>query len=161
MASFLRCLSGTSLWAETEKRLQASVPSARLRRLEQVQNVRLWQRYYTERALLASELGVAPCEETLFHGTGKTPPHYIFNGDVGFDMRFCSAGMWGIANYFAAEAGYSNTDKYCFKNESGCVGMRVGGLVGVAGGCGISRPGLTEPCVCIVSCTACLAPPHG
>ena len=40
----------------------------------------------------------------MFHGTAQTPPHMIYNGQEGFDMRFCNKGMWGIASYFAEQA---------------------------------------------------------
>jgi len=32
----------------------------------------------------------------------------IYNGEVGFDTRYASSGMWGIATYFAKNASYSN-----------------------------------------------------
>ena len=107
--------------ALAEARLRATVPTAKLARVEQIQNVTLWSRFYTERAIMAQQHGDGqPArEEELFHGTGSTPPQLIFNGQEGFDMRFSTAGLWGIASYFAVEAGYSNTDKYCFVNERG------------------------------------------
>jgi hypothetical protein len=33
----------------------------------------------------------------------------IYTSEKGFDMRFCEKGMWGIANYFAVNASYSNS----------------------------------------------------
>ena len=43
----------------------------------------------------------------LFHGTGRTEPSVIYNGDIGFDMRYSDSGMWGRGTYFAVNASYS------------------------------------------------------
>ena len=111
---------GTALWVNLESRLRATVPSAVLRQVEQIQNVRLYQLYSVQKALLRNDHeGVEPVEKELWHGTGATPPHMIFNGQEGFDMRFCQSGLWGIASYFAEQASYSNADKYCYKNSRG------------------------------------------
>jgi hypothetical protein len=37
----------------------------------------------------------------LWHGTGKTNPKLITNGEEGFDIRFSRAGEYGFGNYFA------------------------------------------------------------
>jgi len=44
----------------------------------------------------------------LFHGTRATDPKMIYGGKEGFDMRYSPGGMWGIANYFAVNASYSD-----------------------------------------------------
>lgn len=36
-------------------------------------------------------------EMELFHGTGKTPPNEIYDGEYGFDMTFCTSCENGIA----------------------------------------------------------------
>ena len=36
-----------------------------------------------------------PQTKYLFHGTGRTEPSVIYNGDIGFDMRYSDKGMWG------------------------------------------------------------------
>ena len=111
---------GSADWARLESRLRETVPSATLRRVERIQNVRLYASFDVQMAMLQNDLGgERPMVQELFHGTGKTPPHTIYNGQEGFDMRFCDQGLWGIASYFAVEAAYSNTDKYCYKNERG------------------------------------------
>ena len=111
---------GSADWARLESRLLATVPSATLRRVERIQNVRLYASFDVQMTMLQNDLGgERPTVQELFHGTGRTPPHMIYNGQEGFDMRFCDQGMWGIASYFAVEAAYSNTDKYCYKNERG------------------------------------------
>ena len=40
----------------------------------------------------------------------------IFEGDEGFDMTFCQSGMWGIANYFAFNANYSDSFRHNLLN---------------------------------------------
>ena len=106
-------------YASLVARVRATVPSAAVVRVDQVQNVLLWTRYFTERQLMHATHGDAPCERLLWHGTGSVPPSDIFNGQEGFDMRFCSEGQWGIASYFAEQAGYSNAAKYVHHNERG------------------------------------------
>jgi hypothetical protein len=82
--------------------------------------VNLYQLFSAQLTVLQNDRGgERPEVQELFHGTGSKEPHFIFNGQEGFDMRFCKAGMWGTASYFAVDAGYSNADKYCFKNERG------------------------------------------
>ena len=41
----------------------------------------------------------------------------IYDSEEGFDMRFSSGGMWGIAVYFAVNASYSNGYAY---DAQGC-----------------------------------------
>jgi hypothetical protein len=48
----------------------------------------------------------------LYHGTSQTDPKAIYSSKEGFDMNFSPGGMWGIGNYFAVNASYSND--YCF-----------------------------------------------
>jgi hypothetical protein len=111
---------GSAEWVRLESRLRATVPSATLRRVERIQNVRLYASFDVQMTMLQNDLGgERPTVQELFHGTGRTPPHMIYNGQEGFDMRFCDQGLWGKASYFAVEAAYSNTDKYCYKNERG------------------------------------------
>ena len=55
-------------------------------------------------------------EMELWHGS-KTNAEHIYDSEEGFDMRFSSDGMWGRANYFAAEAKYSV--KYAFQRDDG------------------------------------------
>ena len=68
----------------------------------------------------------------LFHGTSSTNPAVIYNNQdgnalplikiktfyIGFDMRYCSSGMWGIAIYFAVKASFSDSG-YKFTNPNG------------------------------------------
>jgi hypothetical protein len=45
----------------------------------------------------------------LYHGTRATKPDLIYSSTEGFDMRYSPGGMWGIANYFAVNASYSDS----------------------------------------------------
>ena len=53
----------------------------------------------------------------LFHGTRDNDPKLIYEGEAGFDMRYSSAGLWGLANYFAVKASYS--DLYAYTRPDG------------------------------------------
>lgn len=67
-------------------------------------------------------------ELLLFHGTSANNPSFIYNGEKGFDNRYCSSGMWGIANYFAQNASYSHSYAYVEKGVRKIILARV--LVG-------------------------------
>ena len=54
-------------------------------------------------------------EKELFHGTSSTNPDEIYKSEEGFDMRFCTSGMWGVGSYFAEKASYS--DRYSYKTD--------------------------------------------
>jgi hypothetical protein len=60
--------------------------------------------------------GKMPSEKMLYHGTSKTDPKEIYKGKEGFNLNYSPGGMWGIANYFAVNASYS--DKYSFKTSA-------------------------------------------
>ena len=53
-----------------------------------------------------------PTERFLYHGTSKTDPLMIYQGEEGFDFRYSTIGMWGKAVYFAVDASYSNGYRY-------------------------------------------------
>jgi hypothetical protein len=67
-----------------------------------------------------AKLGKQPETQLLWHGTRQTDPKFIYEGEVGFDMRYSSGGYWGIAIYFAKNAHYSHS--YRWTNPQGeCV----------------------------------------
>ena len=68
--------------------------------------------------MLEKKIGTATPDKLLFHGTSSTDPALIYNGEFGFDMRFCSNGMWGIAIYFAEFASFCD-QHYPYKNSLG------------------------------------------
>ena len=57
----------------------------------------------------------------FWHGTSKTPPEKIYNGEEGFNQNFSNDGMWGRGLYFAENASYS--DNYAYKLPDGSKGM--------------------------------------
>jgi len=98
-------------------RMFETMKNARIEKIERVQNKWLWQRYAHERKTIADKNNGRAMEVQLFHGTRSTEPVQIYNGEVGFDMRFCSSGLWGIGTYFAVNASYSNN--YAHKLSNG------------------------------------------
>ena len=62
---------------------------------------------------MRNKLGVEPNIKLLWHGTSTNHPKEIYRGEVGFDVRFSRAGLWGNAIYFARNAAYSN--RYCYE----------------------------------------------
>lgn len=87
-----------------------TLPRVKILKVERIQNKVLWRRYLNcsrnyRRPLIREEL--------LFHGTRDNQPDHIHSGGEGFDMRFCSSGMWGRGNYFAVNSSYANT--YAFE----------------------------------------------
>eukprot|EP01061_Rhynchopus_euleeides_P027222 TRINITY_DN4431_c0_g1_i1.p1 TRINITY_DN4431_c0_g1~~TRINITY_DN4431_c0_g1_i1.p1 ORF type:complete len:422 (+),score=84.32 TRINITY_DN4431_c0_g1_i1:44-1309(+) len=91
-----------------------TMPNARVASVVRVQNKALWKRYSVEREVM-QEAGNATTK-SLFHGTRGTAPEMVYNGQDGFDMRFCTSGMWGIASYFAVNSSYSHS--YAFRKDS-------------------------------------------
>ena len=78
----------------------------------------LWRVYQNEVDSVASKYDCRDHakEAEMYHGTSDTPPIAIYKSEEGFDMRFSKAGMWGLANYFAKNASYSNY--YAFKDTT-------------------------------------------
>eukprot|EP01091_Cochliopodium_minus_P006377 TRINITY_DN1626_c0_g1_i1.p1 TRINITY_DN1626_c0_g1~~TRINITY_DN1626_c0_g1_i1.p1 ORF type:complete len:848 (-),score=282.41 TRINITY_DN1626_c0_g1_i1:26-2533(-) len=99
-----------------EKRIRETLPSCRILKIERVQNKLLWKKYCSNKELIVLQKGKCEVKE-LFHGTRSTDPSEVYDGQEGFDMRFCNQGMWGIGTYFAQNASYSM--KYSSKNNNG------------------------------------------
>ena len=80
----------------------------RITRLHRIQNRWLWERYVQHKERLARKNGDDYVNEMcLFHGTRETPQKIYFS-EEGFDMRYSCGGSWGIGNYFAVNASYSD-----------------------------------------------------
>jgi hypothetical protein len=73
----------------------------------------IWNTFQTEIKNFQIFKGQLPEVKNLFHGTSDNDPKNIYSHKEGFDMRFSAGGMWGPANYFAANASYS--DAYSHK----------------------------------------------
>jgi hypothetical protein len=73
-------------------------------------------KYYQNKLKMQKKNNGQAIELQLFHGTRSNDPYLIYNGEVGFDMRFSSTGMWGIGIYFAQNASYS--DGYAYNSTA-------------------------------------------
>jgi len=102
----------SSEWQQIELRMKETLPNIRISKLERVQNKWLWEKYQSSKAILEKKNQGNVNEKQLFHGTRANQPNNIFNDEYGFDMRFSSGGMWGVAIYFAQNASYSNSYRY-------------------------------------------------
>ena len=72
-----------------------------------IQNFHLWKAYKVECTKINQKLKKEPKILHLWHGTRQNDPKLIYDGEVGFDMTYSAAGMWGRALYFAKNASYS------------------------------------------------------
>ncbi|CAF1286160.1 unnamed protein product [Adineta steineri] len=93
-----------------ENRMKETISNVKIDKIERVQNLRLWNHYAFRRRTLRQELSDKPnlqIEMELFHGTRATLPSEIYNGEYGFDMSYCTSGLWGLGTYFAMNASYS------------------------------------------------------
>jgi hypothetical protein len=68
----------------------------------------IWNTFQTEIKNFQTSKGQPPKVKMLYHGTSKTQPERIYQQKEGFDMRYSPGGMWGLANYFAVNASYSD-----------------------------------------------------
>ena len=101
--------------------------------IERIQNKWLWEKYDHHKNRLNRKNSGQVNEKELFHGTRDKNPNNIFEGEQGFDTRFSAKGMWGMANYFAADASYS--DRYSYQSPNGRQMFLVKVLTGVSFNC--------------------------
>ena len=100
--------SGTPEWSKVSQQLHTTLSSARIIKIERVQNKWLWEKYGQHPKRMKKKNGGVINEKMLFHGTRSNPPSSIYQDEEGFDMRFSNAGLWGTGNYFAVNASYSD-----------------------------------------------------
>ena len=103
-------------WNKVEACFRATLPSQHIQQISRIQNKWLWERYAQHKQRLAYKNNGAVNEKELFHGTRHNDPKLIYEGEDGFDARFSAQGMWGLANYFAVDASYSNAYAYQASN---------------------------------------------
>ena len=89
---------------DIENKVKLTIPSVKITQIQRIQAKRIYERYAFMRNRIAAKNGGNPNELLLFHGTRGTQPNIIYEGEDGFDMRFCTSGMWGVATYFAVNA---------------------------------------------------------
>ena len=104
-------------FVRVQDRMHETMPSARLIRVERVQNRLLWEYYCWRKARMQKVNGSsALLEVSVWHGTKKLDPAVIYRDKQdGFMTQHSRSGMWGHALYFAEKAKYS--DMYCYKNN--------------------------------------------
>ena len=103
---------GSTEWNKILHRMQETIPSVNLVSVKRIQNEFLWEKYCQHKERMGRKEAERVNEMELFHGTSSTPPEDIYMSEEGFDMRFCSKGMWGQGNYFAESAHYSSSYAY-------------------------------------------------
>lgn len=97
--------------------LRATIPSAKIARLDRIQNVLLWDYYCTRKDRMRKVNGKEPAERAVWHGTRSHAPSLVYEDKQdGFMMQYCESGMWGKGIYFAENASYS--DSYAHRNTS-------------------------------------------
>ena len=99
---------GSDEWNHILARMRESMPSVQLKRVERIQNLKLWNKYDFFREQMRKDNDGKVNEMPLFHGTRDKPPEEIFTSDKGFDFRFSPSGLWGRGAYFAVKASYSD-----------------------------------------------------
>ena len=106
----VKVLSGTREYAGVHDRLRATMPQAKIMRLERVQNVLLWEFYQMRKQMLRkTNAGRDPNEVSVWHGTSQHDPKGIYEDrQDGFMTQHSGNGMWGRGLYFAEKASYSN-----------------------------------------------------
>ncbi len=104
--------SGSGEWHTVAAQFNLTMSASTIVSIERLQNKYVWQKYAQHRSMLHEKNKGMVNEKKLFHGTRANEPKEIYGSDEGFDMRFCTRGMWGQANYFAVNASYSDTYSY-------------------------------------------------
>ena len=95
-------------WSKVAQKFHATLPQKYIVKIERIQNKWLWEKYHQHCDRMKRKCGGEINEMLLFHGTRNTPPSSIYKDEEGFDMRFGRTGMWGVGNYFAVKASYSD-----------------------------------------------------
>lgn len=109
---------GTPEFSDVERKFFSSMTRQYvIRCIERIQNQWLWEKYVQHRSMMKKKNSGEVNEMELFHGTRHTDPRAIYDSEEGFDMRFSAQGMWGQANYFAADARYSHG--YAYSSNDG------------------------------------------
>ena len=103
-------------WKRVVDKFKETAPNSEIISIKRIQNKWLWEKYAQSKKRMDQKNSGVVNEKELWHGS-KTNAERIYDSEEGFDMRFSSDGMWGRANYFAAEAKYSV--KYAFQRDDG------------------------------------------
>lgn len=96
-------------WTNVTAAVAATLPAAKIEKIERVQNLKLWAAYTQRRHEIASEsaCGFDANEKWCFHGSSAFPVDSVC--DRGLDFRHGNtASYWGTALYLAVNASYSS-----------------------------------------------------
>lgn len=96
-------------WSRVHGKFSSTMPPNQVVNISRIQNKWLWEKYVVQKKRLDRKNNGRVNEMELFHGTRSNDPKNIYEGEDGFDMRFGAQGMWGVANYFAVNASYSQS----------------------------------------------------
>ena len=99
-------------------RFMKSMSGYRVLQIQRVQNKWIWDLYTHTKLRMFEKNDGRVNELNLFHGSRKVAAEIICESEEGFDMRHSREGMWGQANYFAVNAGYS--DSFSYYNSVRC-----------------------------------------
>ena len=99
--------SSSQEWTVVSSKFSVTMPHVTITKILRIQNQWLWEKYAQEKSRINQKNAGGVNEMELFHGTRTNTPEKIYNSEEGFDMRYSSQGMWGMANYFAVNASYS------------------------------------------------------
>ena len=102
---------GSDEWKNVIGHMHKTLPNAKVRMLQRIQNRWLWEKYFSAKARMEEAKGKIN-EKNLFHGTRGVAPDKIHRSEHGFDFRFSRQGMWGTGTYFAVNASYSDAYAY-------------------------------------------------
>jgi O-acetyl-ADP-ribose deacetylase (regulator of RNase III) len=103
---------GSSEWQRVTGKFNSTMGSSVVHSITRIQNTWIWKKYAFQKKRVETKNGGRVNEMELFHGTRQNDPRVIYEGEDGFDMRYGRNGMWGVANYFAVNASYSNGYAY-------------------------------------------------
>ena len=103
---------GSTEWQRVEGKFALTMGAGKIKAIARIQNKWVWEKYATQKKRLDRKNSGLVNEMELFHGTRGNNPKVIYDGEEGFDMRYSSQGMWGMANYFAVNASYSHGYAY-------------------------------------------------
>ena len=109
-------VQGSAEWQQVEGKFASTMGGGKVRSIDRIQNSWIWYKYVFQKKRMEMKNSGRINEMELFHGTRRNNPSSIYEGEYGFDMRFCQNGMWGLANYFAVNASYSHNYAYTSGN---------------------------------------------
>ena len=109
-------VQGSAEWQQVEGKFGSTMGGGKVHSIDRIQNSWIWKKYVFQKKRMEMKNNGRINEKELFHGTRRNNPSNIYEGEDGFDMRFCQSGMWGLANYFAVNASYSHNYSYTSGN---------------------------------------------